>query len=73
MGYREVPLEKRLKENIRNYRLENLYEVQQMREQLKCLEQLTGIQVLVTERHGEKMISVGNFADFKAELAERLL
>ena len=68
MGYREVPLEKRLKENIRNYRLENLYEVQQMREQLKCLEQLTGIQVLVTERHGEKMISVGNFADFKPDV-----
>lgn len=68
MGYREVPLEKRLKENIRNYRLGNLYEIQEMSDQLKCLEHLTGIQVLVTERHGEKMISVGNFADFKPDV-----
>ncbi len=68
MGYGALPLEKRLKENIRNYRLSNLYQVETLKGQMRLLHELTGIKILLTDRHGEKMAAVGNFADFTPEV-----
>lgn len=68
MGYGALPLEKRLKENIKNYSLENLYQIEELKSQMKLLHQLTGIKILLTDRHGEKMAAVGNFADFTPEV-----
>ena len=68
MGYGALPLEKRLKENIRNYRLSNLYQVEMLKGQMRLLHELTGIKILLTDRHGEKMAAVGNFADFTPEV-----
>ena len=68
MGYGALPLEKRLKENIKNYSLANLYEIDELREQMKLLYELTGIKILLTDRHGEKMAAVGNFADFTPDV-----
>lgn len=68
MGYEAVPLEKRLKENIKNYSLTNLYLIEELKDQMKLLHQLTGIKILLTDRHGEKMAAVGNFADFTPEV-----
>ena len=62
MGYGALPLEKRLKENIRNYRLSNLYQVETLKGQMRLLHELTGIKILLTDRHGEKMAAVGNFS-----------
>lgn len=68
MGYGALPLEKRLKENIKNYRLGNLYEIAQLKSQMMLLQELTGIKILLTERHGEKMAAVGNFASFTPDV-----
>lgn len=68
MGYGTMPLEKRLKENIRNYRLANLYKIEELLSQMRLLHELTGIKILLTERHGEKMAAVGNFADFTPDV-----
>ena len=61
MGYGALPLEKRLKENIRNYRLANLYKIEELISQMRLLHELTGIKILLTDRHGEKMAAMGNF------------
>lgn len=68
MGYGALPLEKRLKENIKNYDLANLYQIEELKSQMKLLQDLTGIKILLTDRHGEKMAAVGNFADFTPEV-----
>lgn len=64
MEYKSVPFEKRVKENIRNYAMDNLYPVDALRAHLKALAAITGTEVLLTDRHGEKVVSVGNFAGF---------
>ncbi len=68
MGYGALPLEKRLKENIRNYRLANLYKIEELISQMRLLHELTGIKILLTDRHGEKMAAMGNFADFTPDV-----
>ena len=68
MGYGALPLEKRLKENIKNYGLVNLFQIEELKNQMKLLHQLTGIKILLTDRHGEKLAAVGNFADFTPEV-----
>ncbi len=64
MEYGAVPFEKRIRENIKNYAMDNLYPADSLREHLKALAALTGAEFLLTDRHGEKVVSVGNFAGF---------
>lgn len=64
MEYKAVPIEKRIKENIKNYAMDNLYPVNSLRAHLKALAAITGVELLLTDRHGEKVVSIGNFAGF---------
>lgn len=64
MEYNAVPFEKRIKENIKNYAMDNLYPVDSLRAYLKALAVNTGAELLLTDRHGEKVVSIGNFAGF---------
>lgn len=68
MEYKAVPFEKRIKENIKNYAMENLYPVDSLRAHLKALAAITGAELLLTDRHGEKVVSVGNFAGFTPDV-----
>lgn len=68
MAYGSISLEKRLKDNIKNYSLSSLLDTDRMSEQLEILHKLSGVEVLVTDRHGEKMISFGNFATFRPDV-----
>ncbi len=68
MAYGSVSLEKRLKDNIKNYSLPSLLDTNRMSEQLEILHKLSGVEILVTDRHGEKMISFGNFASFHPDV-----
>ncbi|MCM1040339.1 MAG: GGDEF domain-containing protein [Roseburia sp.] len=68
MEYKAVPFEKRIKENIKNYAMENLYPVDSLRVHLKALAAITGAELLLTDRHGEKVVSVGNFAGFTPDV-----
>ncbi len=64
MEYKAVPFDKRIKENIKNYAMDNLYPVDSLRMHLKALAVVTGAEILLTDRHGEKVVSIGNFAGF---------
>ena len=68
MAYGSISLEKRLKDNIKNYSLSSLLDTARMSDQLEILHKLSGVEVLVTDRHGEKMISYGNFASFRPDV-----
>lgn len=64
MDYKAIPFEKRIKENIRNYGMENLYSLETLQELCKAVAELAQVEMLLTERHGEKVISVGSFVGF---------
>lgn len=60
MGYDAIPYEKRIKENIRNYSLSNLYNMESIKKYLSNLAEVFGIDLLLTDRHGEKEIVIGD-------------
>lgn len=68
MDYRAIPFEKRIKENIRNYSIKNLFSIDVLTEYMKSLHALFGVDILLTERHGEKVISIGGFAGFEPDV-----
>ena len=68
MAYGSISLEKRLKDNIKNYGLSSLLDTNRMSDQLEILHKLSGVEILVTDRHGEKKISFGNFASFHPDV-----
>lgn len=70
MTYAKIPFEKRIKENIKNYSLKNLYDMDLLQEYLKCLARTVGAELLLTDRHGEKAVAIGNFAGFSPDVVE---
>lgn len=70
MAYGSIPLDKRLKDNIRNYKLTSLYDLDEITEMFKAVNKVTGLDILMTERHGEKIISVGKWADFSVDVVD---
>ncbi len=60
MGYDSIPYDKRIKENIRNYSLSNLYNIESIKKYLSNLAQVFQINILLTDRHGEKEIVIGD-------------
>ncbi len=60
MGYDAIPYDKRVKENIRNYALSNLYDMEVVKRYLGSLAEVLGISLLLTDRHGEKEIVIGD-------------
>lgn len=61
MEYKVISLEKRLKENIKNYHINNLFSMKALQEFMKCVATMAGVSLLLTERHGEKAIVIGDF------------
>ena len=43
MAYGSIPLDKRLKDNIRNYKLDTLFDIEVLLELLKSVNKLTGV------------------------------
>ncbi len=71
MGYREVSFEKRIKENIKNYAIKNLYAMDMLAEYLQVLADVYGIELLLTDRHGEKALEIGDFAGFEPDVEKK--
>ena len=69
MAFGFIPLEKRLKDNIRNYDLDQLLDIALICDLLDDLNHATGMSLLLTDRHGEKAASAGNFLGFKPDTA----
>ncbi len=68
MDYKAIPFEQKIKENIRSYALDNLYTLDVLTEYCKAFCAVTDAAVLITERHGEKIVSVGGFAGFTPDV-----
>lgn len=64
MAYGALPLEQRLKENIKDYSLENLFDLKKVEEYFSNLNAALGVEVLLTQRHGETAVEVGDFSGF---------
>lgn len=60
MGYDAIPYDKRIKENIRNYSLANLYNMEMVKRYLTNLAEMLEINILLTDRYGEKEIVIGD-------------
>lgn len=68
MAYGSLPLDKRLKENIKSYSMETLVDVSMVRDYFNSLNQLLGVEILLTERHGEHLAAVGDFDGFMPDV-----
>lgn len=60
MSYQTIPYDKRIKENIRNYSLSHLYDMEMVKGYLENLAKMLEINILLTDRHGEKEIVIGD-------------
>lgn len=68
MAYGALPLEQRLKDNIKDYSLENLFDFAKVQEYFANLNQALGVELLLTRRHGEPVVTVGDFAGFQPDV-----
>lgn len=68
MDYKAIPFEQKIKENIRSYALDNLYALDVLTEYCKAFGAAADVSILITERHGEKIVSVGGFAGFTPDV-----
>ena len=63
MAYGSVSLEKRIKNNVKNYSLGQLLDMTIVQKQLESLAELTGAEFMLTRRHGEVVILIGDWSD----------
>lgn len=68
MAYGDLPLEKRLKENVKDYSLENVFDLAKVELFFKHLHEALGIELLLTQRHGETFAVVGDFTGFTPDV-----
>ncbi len=71
MAFGLVSLEKRLKDNCKHYSLDQLLDIGQLSDYLESVSKVSGISALLVDRHGEKIVSVGNFAGFKPDVVNK--
>lgn len=61
MTYGKVSFEERIKENIRSYHSVDLYDMQVVEWQMKSLCEKYGLELMLTDRHGERAVVLGDF------------
>lgn len=71
MAYSDISLESRIKDNIKNYSMEYLFDMDALRNYCKNLVEVTKVHILMTERHGEKIISLGDFGGFTPDVVNK--
>lgn len=68
MAFGLVSLEKRIKENIRNYSPEQLFDMEKLSDYLECVCKVSRMSLLLVDRHGEKVVSIGDFEGFQPDV-----
>lgn len=64
MAFGLVSLEKRLKDQIKNYSLDMLFDIAALSAYLEAASAVSGLSFLLVDRHGEKAVCAGQFAGF---------
>jgi len=62
MAYGSMTMEERLKEHIKEYSLENLLDLSLVKACFEDISKVLGIELLLTQRHGEIAVEVGQKA-----------
>lgn len=70
MSYNEVSFEKRIKENVKNYAIKNLYAMDMLKEFLQSLADAYDMEIMLTDRYREKVLAIGDFTGFHPESEE---
>ena len=70
MTYGLITLEKRVRDNIKNYNLQTLIDLKLLRQQAENLFQLFHMDILITDRHGEREVCVGEFETFQPDVVK---
>lgn len=68
MEYTAKTFQERLRENIKGYSLENLLDLDRVEAYLQDLCRALGIEVLLTQRHGETAVQAGDFSGFEPDV-----
>lgn len=68
MAFGIVSLEKRLKENIRNYSVDQIYDMKMLSDYLNAVCAVSQMSMILVDRHGKKVISIGDFAGFQPDV-----
>lgn len=68
MGYNAVAFEERIKENIKDYKIKNLFSIDILMEYFRTVADEYGTEILLTDRHGEKAVIIGDFTDFEPDV-----
>jgi diguanylate cyclase (GGDEF)-like protein len=68
MAFGLISLEKRMKDNIRNYSLNQLFDIEKLSNYLQSASAISQISFLLVDRHGEKVVCVGEFEAFKPDV-----
>ena len=71
MAFGLVSLEKRMKDNIRNYSPDQLFDMEKLSEYLGAAYEISNISFLLVDRHGEKAVCAGEFAGFKPDVVNQ--
>ncbi len=61
-------IEERIRDNIKNYGLSQLLMPDYLEANLKNMAELTGAEFFVTDRHGEKVVCIGEFENFSPDV-----
>lgn len=71
MAEKMKTMDQKIKENIKNYNLNNLLLPEELQVKLDNLSALTGAGFYVTDRHGAKFISSGGFDEYEADVVNK--
>lgn len=70
MDYNVVSYEKRIKENVKYYAIENLYPQDTLKQYLEALASEYNMELLLTDRQGERAVEVGDFKGFEPDVVQ---
>lgn len=70
MKYGTNSFEERLKDDIRRYRSKDLYNMIAVRWQMEQISEKCNLEMLLTDRHGEQAVVLGNFEGFHPDVVK---
>lgn len=70
MNSKVATLEQRIKDNVKNYSIDNLYQLDNIKDQLSTMAEYSDVDILVTDHYGVKVIEIGDFTNFVPNVVE---
>ena len=68
MAFGLISLEKRMKENVRNYGPDQLFDMKKLSDYLESVCKIGQFSLLMVDRHAEKVICIGDYTEFEPDV-----